>query len=101
MPSKAKGSVTWKKTLVSIERSKLLKCLTNRLSTRRLMKQIIVAINAVIQIVVPLVPNFLNTTNHGQAEVGDFNDEALKEIGARWTENLLTRAQEQRRAKVK
>lgn len=52
-----------------------------------------------IEIDVPQVPNFLRV--HGtdrSTPVGSLTDSQLKQIGEEWTQRLIERAQEQRKA---
>lgn len=46
----------------------------------------------------PRVPNFLTFAEGGTISIGDITDESLRMIGAEWTEALLKRAEEIRRA---
>ena len=44
---------------------------------------------------VPLTPNFLKYRGHA-FPIADFDDEELRELGARWTEALIAKAQKRR-----
>ena len=47
------------------------------------------------EVEVPRVPNFLRT-EATQLPLSAFTDDALREIGQDWTDNLIERAQKQR-----
>lgn len=48
------------------------------------------------EINLPRPPNFLTTTDGRTVPVAAFTEEALRQLGAAWTEALVERAREQR-----
>lgn len=55
-------------------------------------------VTAVIEIEIPLVPNYLRTTSGvGTYRVGDFTDAELTAVGREWTRKLIENAERQRK----
>lgn len=44
---------------------------------------------------IPIIPNYLKTSN-GQVPISAVTEEALKQLGAAWTEQLIMRARQLR-----
>jgi len=49
------------------------------------------------EIIIPMLPNFINTTNVGKIAIEDCPDQLLKHVGELWTDELIKRAQKKRK----
>lgn len=52
-----------------------------------------------IKIKIPMVPNYVFSTNNHQFNVGELDDKMLKSLGKQWTNNLIKNAHRWRKMK--